>query len=298
MVSVIIPTYNRVNTIVRSINSVLNQTYKDIEVIVVDDCSSDNTISVLEEIQVKDNRLKIVKHKCNEGACVARNTGIAHATGSYIAFHDSDDEWVHNKLEIQLKQLEINHADVCVSAVNRSDFQYGNGIYPVLKDGLISKQELHSRFMVCTPTVIGKKEVFELYKFDPEVKRMQDFDWAVRASESFVFCAVSAPLVNVYLQNDSITSYDYRKVLNNWHFFLKKYERTMEKDSYLYKFIYTELADTMTLLNQNSSDIYRKIYKRTKDNKSLVKYIMSVLHILKPYYLLKKSLAKKYDYEK
>ena len=292
MVSVIIPTYNRADTIIRSVKSVLNQTYKDIEVIVVDDCSVDNTIDLLEKIQDKDSRLKILKHQYNAGACAARNTGIEYATGNYIAFHDSDDEWLNNKLEIQLNQIKLDKADICISAVNRINFQYGNGVYPILKDGIISKKELHSRFMVCTPTILAKKDVFKLCKFDPDVKRMQDFDWAIRASELFVFCAVSSPLVNVYLQSNSITSYDYEKMLNIWYFFSSKYKNIMEKDPYLYGFIHTELADTMTLLNQNASYVYRKIYKITKENKSLIKYIMSVLHILKPYYLLKKRFLK------
>ncbi len=288
MVSVIIPTYNRSDTIVRSVNSVLNQTYKDIEVIVVDDYSKDNTTEILGKIQ--DKRLKILCHQKNEGACAARNTGIKYAQGDYIAFHDSDDEWVERKLEIQLKQLKETKADVCISSVNRINFKYGNGINPVLKEGIISKKELHSRFMVCTPTIVAKKEVFELYKFDPEVKRMQDFDWAIRASEKYTFCAVALPLVNVYLQEDSITSYDYNKMLSVWLFFQDKYKKLMENDLDLYEFINTELADTMTLLNKNASNIYMKNYQKTKKKKELVKYIMSILRILRPYYLLRKKL--------
>lgn len=84
MVTVIIPSYNREKTIKRAVDSVLNQTYKDIEVIVVDDCSTDNTLDVVKSI--KDSRLKVFKLNENSGACVARNFGIEKA--KYVAITD------------------------------------------------------------------------------------------------------------------------------------------------------------------------------------------------------------------
>ena len=103
MVSVIIPTYNRSNVILNSVNSVLNQTYKDLEVIVVDDCSDDETEIVLKSI--KDQRLRYIKHEKNMGACAARNTGIDLAKGEFIAFHDSDDICRKERIEHELKAL-------------------------------------------------------------------------------------------------------------------------------------------------------------------------------------------------
>ena len=96
MVSVIIPSYNREKTIKRAVESGLNQTYKDIEVIVVDDCSSDKTIEILTSI--KDKRFSYYKLDKNSGACVARNLGIEKVKGDYIFLHDSDDEWLPDKL--------------------------------------------------------------------------------------------------------------------------------------------------------------------------------------------------------
>ena len=100
LVSVIIPTYNRGRLILDSINSVLNQTYKNIELIVVDDCSTDNTEEILKSIN--DSRIKYVKLEKNSGACIARNKGIELSTGEFIAFNDSDDLWITTKLEKQL----------------------------------------------------------------------------------------------------------------------------------------------------------------------------------------------------
>ena len=91
-VSVIIPTYNRAYLIDRSIQSVLNQTYQDFELIVVDDGSTDNTEDIIRQFQEKDKRIKYIKYDKNKGGSAARNTGIKNSVRKYIAFQDSDDE--------------------------------------------------------------------------------------------------------------------------------------------------------------------------------------------------------------
>lgn len=104
LVSVIVPTYNRAATLPRAIDSALAQTVDDLEVVVVDDGSTDDTASVLAAFD--DPRLRTVVHATNRGANVARNTGIDHARGEYVAFLDSDDEWLPTKLERQFDALE------------------------------------------------------------------------------------------------------------------------------------------------------------------------------------------------
>src|SRR6056297_2960635 len=108
-VSVIIPTYNRAKTLLRAIDSALAQTIDDLEVVVVDDGSTDNTESVLAAYD--DPRVRPVIHETNQGANVARNTGLEHACGEYVAFLDSDDEWHPAKLERQLAVLEERSSD-------------------------------------------------------------------------------------------------------------------------------------------------------------------------------------------
>ncbi|RKD89147.1 glycosyltransferase family 2 protein [Halopiger aswanensis] len=105
-VSVVIPTYNRADTLPRAIESALAQTIDDLEVIVVDDGSTDDTESVLSDYEREDSRVRPVVHETNRGANAARNTGIEWAHGEYVAFLDSDDEWHPEKLERQLDALE------------------------------------------------------------------------------------------------------------------------------------------------------------------------------------------------
>ncbi len=109
-ISVVIPSYNRATLIGRAIESVLQQTYSNIEIIVVDDASTDETESVVKRI--KNDKLHYIKLKKNGGACKARNVGIRASKGEYIAFLDSDDIWNTDKLEKQMKILQEKKAKV------------------------------------------------------------------------------------------------------------------------------------------------------------------------------------------
>jgi glycosyltransferase involved in cell wall biosynthesis len=98
-VSVIIPTYNSESTIARAINSVICQSFQDTEIIICDDASTDSTLEIVYKLKTKHKNQKIIVHKLpsNEGAGAARNLGMLHAKGEYIAFLDSDDEWLTEK---------------------------------------------------------------------------------------------------------------------------------------------------------------------------------------------------------
>lgn len=103
-VSVIIPVYNSEKYILECMNSVINQTYKNLEIIVIDDKSTDNSINIIKSI--KDKRIRIIQLEKNSGAAIARNKGIEVATGDYICFLDSDDYWFNRKIEKQLNFIK------------------------------------------------------------------------------------------------------------------------------------------------------------------------------------------------
>ena len=102
-VSVVIPTYNSSAYIMHALESALNQTYDNLEVIVADDASTDDTCAIVRKLE--DPRVKLIERTENEGGAVARNTAIRAATGRYIAFLDSDDYWMPNKLSVQIGQM-------------------------------------------------------------------------------------------------------------------------------------------------------------------------------------------------
>ena len=109
LVSVIMPSYNSKKYIRQAIESVLSQTYKYLELIVVDDYSSDNTVDIVKEYIRTDNRIVLICLEKNSGPAIARNCAIAKARGRYIAFLDSDDYWTENKLEIQINFMVKNN---------------------------------------------------------------------------------------------------------------------------------------------------------------------------------------------
>ena len=112
-VSVILPAYNRADLVGRAIDSVLAQTWQDLELIVVDDCSTDDTRAALERYR-DTPRVRLVFSDTNRGGSGARNLGIAHATGALIAFQDSDDIWLPHKLAAQVAALDSNpRAGLC-----------------------------------------------------------------------------------------------------------------------------------------------------------------------------------------
>lgn len=101
LVSVIMPSYNSASTIGKSIESIINQTYHDWELLITDDCSTDDTINIATTYAQKDSRIKIFTNEKNSGAAVSRNNSIKHSTGVFLAFLDSDDIWLPHKLENQ-----------------------------------------------------------------------------------------------------------------------------------------------------------------------------------------------------
>lgn len=201
LVSVILPTYNRAGTIEKSIQSVLNQSYQNIELIVVDDGSSDNTREVVGAID--DSRLKYV-YQDNAGACVARNKGIDHAVGQYIAFQDSDDTWHPHKLKKQMDAMVLTGADIVFCKLNSYVGGVFQGTLPrFLENGFVNNTE--NLMGIGTQSLLVKKEVFNTCKFDNDFPRWQDLEWVMRAVRKFKLYCVDEGLVDYYIGDDSIS---------------------------------------------------------------------------------------------
>ncbi|MDE5619208.1 MAG: glycosyltransferase family 2 protein [Ruminococcus sp.] len=274
MVSVVIPSYNRALTINRSVCSVLNQTYKDIEVIVVDDCSSDNTREVIESIN--DERLRYYCLEENSGACVARNKGIELAKGEYIAFQDSDDEWLPNKLEIQIKKLQASKADVCFCKMKQffSDGSSEKFFPKGLQEGIVRYEQLYEFSRVSTQTIFAKREVCMKHKFDRFVTKSQDYDWVIRAGSEYNFYYTDTVLVHQYFQSDSITKGGKKKSIEMCRYFLKKYSEKCKSNKSFHAALINQIAHNKRILGENPSPEYKAIYKITKSRKYLLLYLL------------------------
>ncbi len=209
-ISIIIPTYNRRDLIERAVLSVLEQDYHNLEVIIVDDCSTDNTEEVLKNLT--DARIKFIKHTQNKGANAARNTGIKAANGGYIAFQDSDDEWMPEKLSKQMKIFEDSDDDnlgIVYTAFWKIEEKTKK--YIPSKDILKTNGNLHDILLgnsfISTQALLIKKEcLLDVGMFDENLPRLQDWELLLRLSKEYHFYLVDEPLVNVYHTEGSIST--------------------------------------------------------------------------------------------
>ncbi len=226
LVTVIIPVFNREDTISRAVNSVLQQEYKNIEAIVVDDCSNDTTVEVVKNCG--DPRIKLICLPQNHGANYARNRGIENAKGEFIAFQDSDDEWLKEKLDKQIKYMTDNNLDasfcpyiLCDGEQRQiipSDFE-NRDLYTAQL-----KEQLKRGNVVGTPTLVVKRDVFSrIGMFDEEMARLQDYEFVLRIIKKYRLGYIAEPLVKAYRIAGSIS--------NNEDAFIDAYKRLAEKHS-------------------------------------------------------------------
>ncbi len=207
LVSVIMPTYNRAHTIQRAIKSILNQTYKDFEIIIVDDASTDSTPEVIRNIN--DKRIRYLRHEKNKGAPAARNTGIRAACGEFIAFQDSDDEWLTEKLEKQIKIFQSASPEVGIVYSGFWRIVEGTKTYFPLrrlkrKEGNLLEQLLAGNF-INTPCMLVRKSCFKKAGlFDEAFPCGQDWELSIRLARDFYFSFVDEPLVLGYRGPDGI----------------------------------------------------------------------------------------------
>lgn len=211
MISVIIPSYNRRNTILQSVNSVLDQTYSDIEVIVVDDCSTDGTEDVINSI--KNNKLKYIKCSQNRGAATAINIGLENAQGKYIAINDSDDIWKKNKLELQMKEFNKD-SDYGMIYCAFSKIKKGK-LLRIMPSGKQDRNDLSGKMfdflirgnVIGTQTMLIKREVFDVVgNFKTDLRRIYDYEFALRVANKFSIGYVDEVLVDTYELEDSINA--------------------------------------------------------------------------------------------
>ncbi len=183
-VSVIIPTYNRASLISQAIDSVLAQTFKDYEIIVIDDGSTDNT----QEIRKKfDGRINTIC-QANQGIAQTRNQGIRQAQGSYIAFLDSDDFWTPEKLQEQVKVLDQNPRVGIVYGRMPIINEKGEtiGMKPAGVSGKNLKELLELWGDIPTSTVLARKACFDQAGlFDTQLESMEDIDMWIRIAEHY-----------------------------------------------------------------------------------------------------------------
>lgn len=224
--SVVIPAYNRSKVVLRAINSVLNQTFQDFEIIVVDDGSEDETKEVVTSI--RDERIKYVWQK-NQGATIARNTGILHSSGLYVSFLDSDDAWHRNMLEKQ-SQAYMNDPEVgCVYTdvqVVESDGKKHHFSKPLGACDNSYKAILAQGYMAPTSVVSGKRDLLiEVGMFDKDLPASQDDDMCFKLAKYSKVAFIPEEMADMYVGQINRISVNSDKVARGWWMLWNKYEK-------------------------------------------------------------------------
>ena len=216
LISVVIPAYNRERTIERAISGVLAQSYPNLEVVVVDDASRDGTAARVEALE--DPKVRLVRHEKNRGAAAARNTGVTQARGRLVAFQDSDDDWLVEKLARQAAHLAGLGPGYVATFCTKIDYgcdqdrRYGRRLASVMPDPreTIESGDLHARLMrgniIGPQTVLIAKAAFlAAGGFDERLRNNEDWDFFIRLAEQGPIGFLDDPLVVVLISEDGIS---------------------------------------------------------------------------------------------
>ena len=235
-VSIITPAYNAAKYLEETVKSVQSQTYTDWEMIIVDDCSTDNTLVLATKLAGEDNRIKVLQKTVNSGVALTRNTALEAAKGDYIAFLDADDLWLPDKLK---KQVEFMDANNCVlSYTNYQKFDSESG---VVKEKILRAPSIMSAKRILGDTSIGCLTVMVNKKISgdfhmPNLKHMEDnITW----QQILFVCKQNAYRIDEVLAlyregNSSLTSSKKKAVKQQWNIYRNYYHFSVMKSFFYF----------------------------------------------------------------
>lgn len=225
-VSVILPTYNRAAILHNAVQSVLTQTFSDFELLIIDDCSKDETRQVVSSMT--DKRIRFVSLEKNSGGGASRNAGIFRSKGEYIAFIDDDDRWLPDKLETQLSFLENKPVDLCYCAVKKT---YWSKYLKQTRFNRPKSENLHKAIMQdnfiggTSSVIVRRTALAEINGFDPSLPALQDWDLYIRLiKQQTRIQGISKPLNEYYkIDEKHSISRSYKKFSTASGYLVKKY---------------------------------------------------------------------------
>lgn len=207
LVSVIVPVYNREKLVKEAVSSILAQTYKNLEIILINDGSTDQSLEVLKQFETENpDQIKVIDQK-NQGQIAARNNGIRASSGEYIAFLDSDDLWLPEKLELQIPLFGPEVGLVYSSVELIDDHGKSKGfdhINPGLQGNIFPELLVKNR--MTGGTVVVRKDVLdEVGLFDPQFKAAENWDLWLRICKKYEARAINKPLVKYRVHDDNMS---------------------------------------------------------------------------------------------
>lgn len=232
-VSIITPSFNSSDFISKTIESVLNQSYTDWEMIIVDDCSSDNSVDIIQKFINADSRIRLICHEKNSGAAVARNTGIENANGRFIAFLDSDDCWNSSKLEKQINFMLDNDFSFTYTKYHRVD-ESGKYLGTIYTPDKINYNGLLKTCVIgCLTAVYDTEKLGKIYF--PLIRKRQD--WAlwlkILKEVDYAYC-LPEDLASYTVRSNSISANKINASKYTWKLFTEVENLNVLKALYCY----------------------------------------------------------------
>ena len=177
LVTVYIPTFNRVELLKRAVESVRHQTYQNLEIIIVDDCSNDNTHGYLEEISKQDSRIRYFVKEKNSGACVSRNIAIENAKGEFITGLDDDDYFLKNRIQNFMNAINLFDKYIILysnNLIKRKSGLKGKSYKKIIKKSIIAKDLLYINY-IGNQVFMETLNIKKFGKFNEQAIAWQDF---------------------------------------------------------------------------------------------------------------------------
>ena len=231
LISVIMPYYKKKNFFLESVNSALNQTYQNIEIIIIYDDTDDSDLKYIYEVQKLDSRIKVIKNDYNVGAGLSRNIGISNSKGSYLAFLDCDDLWIKDKLEKQLDFME--HNKILFSHTSYYVIDYKNKIIKNKK--VIKKMTFANLLLDCqvglSTVMLNRKIINDDCKF-PNLKTKEDFVLWLKLSKKTDLYGIDLPLTKWRKLKDSLSSNSTQKLIDGFNVYNKYMKFSFLKSLY------------------------------------------------------------------
>lgn len=233
LVSIIISVYNAEKRIEKISDSVLNQSYSNIEVIIIDDCSGDNSFNIIKNISKKDKRIKVYRNEINLGVSQTRNVGIEKAKGKYIAFLDSDDIWKKDKLEKQISYMDKNKIDICYTGYEMIDKDESHvSIYNVPK--YIDYEGLLKENVICCSSVVIKSDLLKRNYFNHEFFHEDFVLWLRLLKLGYKAVGIQEALVSY--RKGGRSSNKIKSSINRWAVYRKSEHLTLITSIYYFIF--------------------------------------------------------------
>lgn len=238
LVSIVVPVYNAERFIRDTIASVQAQTYADWELILVDDVSKDDSVSIIKSLQKSDKRIKLIQSEKNQGAALSRNIGTKNAKGQYLAFLDADDLWDEAKLEKQVKFMQENgHAFTFTDYEFADEQGQSTGKRAHMPTVITYRQSLKNHIIWTSTVMLDLEQIPREIAYMPDVRRGQDTAtwWQILRHTNMAY-AISEVLSYYRRTNDSLSSNKLKAVRRTWYLFREVEKLNILNSSYNFCF--------------------------------------------------------------